>query len=146
MTASLTQLNIIVVDMRASVDFYRRLGVDLSEPTGTKEAPDFHLSGSAAGGIDLDLDTAPFAQVWNSGWAGRADLVGRIVLGFSVQTRRKVDEVHRQLTDAGYRSLSPPFDAFWGARYAIIEDPNGIAVGLMSPIDAKHRSPPPENW
>ena len=34
-------------------------------------------------------------------------------------------------------------DSFWGARYAIVEDPDGIAVGLMSPISAKHRAPPP---
>ena len=44
----------------------------------------------------------------------------------------------------GNRGLQAPFDAFWGARYAIIEDPDGIAVGLMSPISAKHRAPPPE--
>jgi len=31
-----------------------------------------------------------------------------------------------------------------GARYAIIEDPDGIAVGLMSPIDAARKTPPPE--
>jgi uncharacterized glyoxalase superfamily protein PhnB len=39
--------------------------------------------------------------------------------------------------------LQAPFDAFWGARYAIVEDPDGIAVGLMSPISANRRSPPP---
>jgi hypothetical protein len=32
---------------------------------------------------------------------------------------------------------------FWGARYAIIEDPDGIAVGVMSPISADRKSPPP---
>jgi uncharacterized glyoxalase superfamily protein PhnB len=26
-------------------------------------------------------------------------------------------------------------DTFWGARYAVIEDPDGNHVGLMSPID-----------
>jgi len=44
-----------------------------------------------------------------------------------------------------------PFDAFWGARYAIVlgaryaivEDPDGVAVGLMSPSSAEHRRPPP---
>jgi uncharacterized glyoxalase superfamily protein PhnB len=39
--------------------------------------------------------------------------------------------------------LQPPWDAFWGARYAIVEDPDGIAVGLMSPISPDRRSPPP---
>jgi uncharacterized glyoxalase superfamily protein PhnB len=44
---------------------------------------------------------------------------------------------------AGYRGLQEPYDAFWGARYAIIEDPNGVAVGVMSPISPDRKSPPP---
>jgi uncharacterized glyoxalase superfamily protein PhnB len=48
------------------------------------------------------------------------------------------------VTTAGYRGLQAPYDAFWGARYADVEDPNGIAVGLMSPISAEHRSQPPD--
>jgi hypothetical protein len=38
--------------------------------------------------------------------------------------------------------LQPP----WGARYAIVEDPNGIAVGLMSPRDPVRNYWPPEGW
>ena len=30
---------------------------------------------------------------------------------------------------------SGAYDAFWGARYAIVEDPDGHTVGLMGPID-----------
>jgi uncharacterized glyoxalase superfamily protein PhnB len=48
------------------------------------------------------------------------------------------------MTGAGYRGLREPHDAFWGARYAIIEDPDGIAVGLMSPVSPDKKSPPPE--
>ena len=51
-----------------------------------------------------------------------------------------------ELTSAGYLGLAAPYDAFWGARYAIVEDPNGIAVGLMSPIDPKHRVWPIKGW
>jgi hypothetical protein len=36
------------------------------------------------------------------------------------------------------------FDAFWGARYAIVADPDGNDVGLMSPIDESRRTWPPE--
>ena len=40
---------------------------------------------------------------------------------------------------------SKPSDAFQGARYAIVEDPDGNPVGLMSPIDAelRHLAAPP---
>ena len=28
-----------------------------------------------------------------------------------------------------------PYDAFWGARYAVVSDPDGNGVGIMSPVD-----------
>ena len=43
--------------------------------------------------------------------------------------------MYADLTGAGYRGQQPPYDAFWGARYAVVEDPDGNAVGLMSPSD-----------
>jgi uncharacterized glyoxalase superfamily protein PhnB len=44
----------------------------------------------------------------------------------------------------GYLGRQPPFDAFWGARYAIVADPDGNDVGLMSPVDESRRTWPPE--
>jgi uncharacterized glyoxalase superfamily protein PhnB len=96
------------------------------------------------GRIHFKIDSTIFAQRWNAGWSGRADLGGRVVVGFGVATRADVDAIYRDMTGAGRRGLQPPIDAFWGARYAIIEDPDGIAVGLMSPIEAASKSPPPE--
>jgi uncharacterized glyoxalase superfamily protein PhnB len=61
-----------------------------------------------------------------------------------VPTRQGVDDVFRDMTGAGYRGLQEPHDAIWGARYAIIEDPDGIAVGVMSPVSPEKRSPPPD--
>jgi uncharacterized glyoxalase superfamily protein PhnB len=145
-TAILNQLNIIVGDIRASSDFYRRLGVQIPEPVSHGDAAPFHAECGLANDIHLDLDAPGFAQVWNSGWAGCTDLVGRIVIGFHLQSREKVNDTYANLASAGYRGLQPPYDAFWGARYAVVEDPNGIAVGLMSPVDPKRRYWPPENW
>jgi hypothetical protein len=79
--AILNQLNIIAGDMRASIDFHRKLGVQMPEPAGTKEAAPFHVNGEAADGFDLDLDSAQSAQVWDTGWTGRDDLAGRSVSG-----------------------------------------------------------------
>ena len=142
-TLALNQINIVVRDMRASIDFYRRLGVDMEEPTG--EGEPFHVNGESVDGVQIDLDTPDFAQVWNTGWAGRSDLAGRVVVGFEVATRADVDRLYQELTAAGHAGLQAPFDAFWGARYAVVEDPNGIAVGLMSPIDPDRKYWPPEN-
>jgi predicted enzyme related to lactoylglutathione lyase len=38
----------------------------------------------------------------------------------------------------------PPYDTFCGARYAILLDPDGNYVGLMSPPDPARRSAPPD--
>ena len=54
------------------------------------------------------------------------------------------DELYGRLTRKGHPGVQPPFDAFWGGRYAIVADPDGNQVGLMSPIDAARRSWPPE--
>jgi uncharacterized glyoxalase superfamily protein PhnB len=144
---TLDQLNIVSGNVEASIAFYRRLGVDIPDtrvwrtPTGAHHVSAIEADSSEA--ATLDLDSAAFAQKWNSGWSGRADLAGRVVVGFSVATREEVDRLYGEMTAAGHRGLQPPFDAFWGARYAIVEDPDGIAVGLMSPISATRRSPPP---
>jgi len=140
--AVLNQINLVVGDVKASANFYRRLGVEIGEP----KADDFHLGGNLANDFALDLDTAKFAPFWNKAWVGRSDLVGRTVIGFEVETREAVDSTHADMVTAGYRSLQEPWDAFWGARYAIIEDPNGVAVGLMSPVDPAKRYWPPEGW
>lgn len=145
---TLNQLNIVSGNVDPSIAFYRRLGVDIPDPRIWRTATGAHhvsaIEPQAPEAATLDLDSAAFAQIWNKGWAGRKDLAGRVVVGFDVSSREEVDRLYGEMTAGGYRGLQAPFDAFWGPRYAIIEDPDGIAVGLMSPIAAKHRSPPPE--
>ena len=63
--------------------------------------------------------------------------------GSALGSRAAVDERYADLIDAGYAGRQPPFDAFWGARYAIVADPDGNDVGLMSPIDDARRTWPP---
>jgi catechol 2,3-dioxygenase-like lactoylglutathione lyase family enzyme len=142
------QINLVCGDLSASIAFYRRLGVEIPD-AGIWRTPTGEHHVSTAGhsvdrAIDFDLDSTAFAQCWNSGWKGRTDLRGRVVVGFGVPARSDVDDVFRDMTGAGYRGLQEPHDAFWGARYAIIEDPDGIAVGLMSPISPDRKSPPPD--
>ncbi|MGH7709456.1 MAG: VOC family protein [Vulcanimicrobiaceae bacterium] len=145
----LNQLNVVSGNLTASIAFYRRLGVDIpddtvwSTPTGIH-----HVSASDSAmdrnPVDLELDSIPFAAHWNSGWRGRQDLAGRVVIGFHVSSRDDVDELYTELTNEGYVGLQAPYDAFWGSRYAVIEDPDGTAVGLMSPRSSELRSRAPD--
>jgi catechol 2,3-dioxygenase-like lactoylglutathione lyase family enzyme len=141
---TLNQLNIVSSNPEASIAFYRRLGLDIPDRQVWRTATGVHHVSAEDAGIDFDLDSTAFAQLWNNGWRGRRDLAGRVVVGLHVATREEVDRLYGEMTAAGHRGLQEPCDAFWGARYAIVEDPDGIAVGLMSPKSAEHRSPPPE--
>ncbi len=123
-TLDLHMLNLVVTDMAASLDFYHRLGVAV--PQG-QDAAGAHVQLRMPGGFSLELDTAESARLWHAAW--RADPAG---------------VKYAELTAAGYPGRQPPFDAFWGARYAIIADPDGNDVGLMSPIDQSRRTWPPE--
>ena len=132
-------LNVVVRDMAASTDFYRRLGIAVPASGGAAGA---HVQLKMPGGFSLELDTAESARLWHAGW--RTDPASaKVVLGFALPTRQAVDDRYAELTLAGYRGRQPPFDAFWGARYAIVADPDGNDVGLMSPVEESRRTWPP---
>ena len=52
---------------------------------------------------------------------------------FRVPTREAVDALYEELVAAGAPSHLAPFDAFWGARYAVVLDPDGNQVGFQNP-------------
>jgi catechol 2,3-dioxygenase-like lactoylglutathione lyase family enzyme len=133
---ALNQLNVIVKNMPATVDFYRRLGVQIAD-----DHDDNHVDVTLPSGLLVEFDTEAFVPSWDSGWNGPAR--GGLVIGFRIASREGVDALYAELSTAGGRPRQPPYDAFWGARYAIVEDPDGNAIGLMSPIDAGRKFWPP---
>jgi predicted lactoylglutathione lyase len=141
------QLNIVSGDVTRSVEFYRKLGIDIPEANVWRTPSGVHhvnaASHLAAQAIDLEFDSTAFAQLWNTGWKDRTDLAGRVFIGLKVASRAAVDEIYRTMTAAGHRGLQPALDAFFGSRFAILQDPDGIAVGLISPRDPSKQSDPP---
>lgn len=136
----LDQLDLIVSDVEASRTFYRRLGLDFGDEHDPVWA-DHHVSArpGAHGSIDFDLDSTAFVHKWDAGWPGGTG----VVIGFKVDSRQEVDQLVAALVADGVAVQQEPFDAFWGARYAVVSDPDGNAVGIMSPIDPDTRSAPP---
>lgn len=132
-------VNLFVKDMSATVAFYRRMGlaIDDDHPWGTH-----HVELVMPSGFELAFDSIEMTKSYDSGWRGPSD-GSRGVLVFSLPSREAVDTLYAELTAAGYVGHQPPFDAFWGARYAVVDDPDGNNVGLMSPSDAEHRGVPP---
>lgn len=137
MGVRLDQVNIVVRDMEAMSDFYERLGVAIR--SGLPEWAAHHRNSGTVDGIDIDLDSEQFAAVWNEGWPGGSG----VVLGFRVDTREEVDRLFEDLTAGGYTGQQVPYDAFWGSRYAVVADPDGNSVGLMSVSEDAWRTAPP---
>jgi uncharacterized glyoxalase superfamily protein PhnB len=136
------QINLIVRNMDATLAFYRRLGVDIPE-TAVWKTPSgiHHVSLKSSGEFDFAFDSRPLAKQYNHGFAAER---GRVLIGFRLPTREAVDAVYADMTGHEHQGLQPPYDVFWGARFAIVEDPDGNPVGLMSPSDDAHRGRPPD--
>jgi len=143
-----SQINLVCRNVEASIVFYGKLGVDLpSDRVWRTPTGGHHASGISQGDgqeIHFDLDSEAFARHWNSAWSAQREIAGRVVIGFAVSTRAEVDDLYRAMTESGYRGLQEPYDALWGSRYAILADPDGNAVGLMSPVSPDKRSPAPD--
>lgn len=138
----LNQLNLVARDFDATLAFYRRLGIDV--PDGPVTPGDIrHAEVEFPGGMVLEFDNHTLARTYNAAWR-RPEGSSRALIGFSLPTRESVDALYADLAGAGYEGRQPPYDTFWGARYAVVADPDGNDVGLMSPLDDARRSGPPK--
>ncbi|MFI4936093.1 MAG: VOC family protein [Caulobacterales bacterium] len=139
--ARFDQVNIVARDVEATLEFYRRVGLEIPDGVIWRTKSGAHHASAETEGVDLEFDSHALARRYNAGFAAER---GRVVIGVSLETRAAVDQAWADLIANGHQGLQPPFDAFWGARYAIVEDPDGNPVGLMSPVDPAFRSPPPQ--
>jgi catechol 2,3-dioxygenase-like lactoylglutathione lyase family enzyme len=135
--AAFNQINLIVEDMDATLAFYRRLGLEINVEPGDwpPGSGARHAGTTMPNGAQLEFDNAAMARIWHGGFDATPRVRGGLVLGFALPTRQAVDSLYASLTDSGAAGRQEPHDAFWGARFAMLQDPDGNDVGLMSPID-----------
>jgi len=122
------QLNVIalvVADLSASIEFYRQLGVDFA----AGEADDTHVSAPLGGGIHLMLDSEESIREMYPDWASAG--AGRASLAVQLSTPSDVDGCYTALAADGF-GMRAPWDAFWGQRYATVQDPDGTPVDLYA--------------
>jgi catechol 2,3-dioxygenase-like lactoylglutathione lyase family enzyme len=121
-------VGLVVADMAASLAFYRRLGLDVPAEADTEPHVDVDL-----GGIHLLLDTSETILSFDPGWTppGGGHRMG---LAFACESPADVDSAYAELVDHGAEGHLPPWDAFWGMRYAVVHDPDGNPVDLFAPL------------
>ena len=131
-------IDLIARDYDATIAFYRRLGLEVHDGT----EGEIRHADAEFDGIEIHIDNEHLAGLYNASW--RSGQQPRVIVGFRVQSREDVDARYADLTSAGYAGIQGPYDTFWGARYAIVADPDGTHVSLMSPIDDDRKSWPPD--
>jgi uncharacterized glyoxalase superfamily protein PhnB len=119
-------VDLTVADVAKAAAFYRTLGV---------EVPDLWKQDGVAHHVEVQAGFMLNSRELTKGYDPSGPSV---ILIFDVADRATVDAKHAELVGAGYVSHLEPFDAFWGSRYAIVDDPDGNPVGLMSPSDRPH--------
>jgi catechol 2,3-dioxygenase-like lactoylglutathione lyase family enzyme len=127
MEPQLDAIGIVVEDMGRSLAFYRRLG--LEPPAEADQQP--HVEAVLPGGLRVLWDTVETIRSFDPDWQ-RPSGGPAIGLAFNCGTPADVDRVYVELTSLGYEGHRPPWDAFWGQRYAVIHDPDGNGVDLFA--------------
>ena len=121
----LNAIGIVVSDMAQSIRFYRLLGVDVPETPG-----EGHVDTFLPNGVRFMLDTEDTVRSFRPDWAReRGNQLG---LAFECASPAEVDEVYARVIAAGNPGEKAPWDAFWGQRYAQLQDPDGVPVDLYS--------------
>ena len=128
MDLKLNLVGIVVRDMRASLAFYRRLGLEI--PDGAEDEP--HAEATSPSGLRVAWDTAELIQQIDPTWTEPSG-GHRIALAFLCSSPAEVDAKYEELAALGHGHREP-WDAFWGQRYAIVRDPDDNAIDLFAPL------------
>jgi uncharacterized glyoxalase superfamily protein PhnB len=57
-----------------------------------------------------------------------------VALAFECASPADVDEVYARAVAAGFHGEKEPWDAFWGQRYAQLQDPDDVGVDLYAAL------------
>ena len=135
------QVNIVVPNVAAAAEFIRNLGGEVPEMSGEwADWADHHVSFPAStSGFDADIDSPAFA----AHWGGLPREFAGVVVNLRATDRAAVDTTCDRARQLGAEVLRSPYDAFWGARYAVVLGPGPLVVGIMSPATPEFRRASP---
>lgn len=110
-------------DLQRAIEFYRLVGIDVSDPRPERPVAAYTEDGSTR----VVITTDPVAQRFDSGWV-RPDRGGyQHVVEFFVDDDAAVDAAWERLTAAGYKGITTPGHPL--KPYAtMVEDPDGNVV------------------
>ena len=123
----LNAIGIAVSDMERSIRFYRLLGIDVPETPG-----EGHIDTFLPNGVRFMLDTEEVIRSFRPEWTRASG--NQVALAFECASAAEVDATYARVVDAGFHGEKEPWDAFWGQRYAQLQDPDGVGVDLYAAL------------
>jgi catechol 2,3-dioxygenase-like lactoylglutathione lyase family enzyme len=123
----LNALGIVVTDMARSIRFYRLLGLEVPETPG-----EGHVDTFLPNGVRFMLDTEDTVRSFRPDWSRTTG--NQLGLALECASPAEVDELYARVTAAGFHGEKEPWDAFWGQRYAQLQDPDGVPVDLYASL------------
>jgi uncharacterized glyoxalase superfamily protein PhnB len=124
----LNALGIVASDMATSIRVYRLLGLDVPE------TPDEgHVDAFLPNGVRFMLDSEETVRSFRPDWTRRPG--NQLGLAFECGSPAEVNDVYARVMAAGFHGEKEPWDAFWGQRYAQLQDPDGVPVDLYAPLE-----------
>ena len=125
----LNAIGITASNMAESIRFYRALGLEMPE------TPDEgHVEAVMANGVRLMLDSEEVIYSFLPEWK-RTD-GNQVSLAFECESPAEVDKISARVSEAGFEGEKEPWDAFWGQRYALLGDPDGVRINLYATLPA----------
>jgi catechol 2,3-dioxygenase-like lactoylglutathione lyase family enzyme len=124
----LNAIGVTASDLQKTVDFYKLLGFQFPEFKPDEQ----HLE---------PLPTEGSARLMIDALELTKSLIGEdpkpsnhSAFALEYDSAVEVNEVAAKVKEAGFKVDKEPWDAFWGQRYAVIEDPDGYKVDLYAAL------------
>jgi uncharacterized glyoxalase superfamily protein PhnB len=122
---NLDAIGIVSSDLERTRTFYGLLGVELPEGAD-------HIEATFPSGLRLMFDTEDVVRSFRPDWTRATG--NTVSLAFGCYSPDEVSELYARVVAAGFHGEKEPWDAFWGQRYAQLQDPDGTPVDLFATL------------
>lgn len=122
---NISAIGVTSKDLKKTVKFYETLGFVFPE---FKEDEDHIESTSSKNGLRLMIDDYKIVE----------EIIGEkpkasnhSVFAIEADSPKDVDNMVDKLRENNYIIKKEPWDAFWGQRYAVVQDPDGYLIDIF---------------
>lgn len=133
MALELYMLGLIVKDMPAALEFYRRLG--LAIPEGSENQS--HVEIKMGSGMTFFLDSKP--RRWDPRYGRDSDAAPGpdpdrypSILEFYLNDQAALEAKYAELVGYGYQGFREPYPTSFGMYFAMVKDPDGNTILLSA--------------